>query len=54
MNQCDERHEPKYRITYKSAKGGNYTPIWAVCESCIETKSHFGSEDEIESIEVLT
>ena len=62
MNVCDDRHEVKYQITYKPAqskyythtKSNNYKPVWLVCASCMETKDHFGSEDEIVSIEVMT
>ncbi len=53
MNVCEERHEPKYKITYKSAKGGEYTPVWLVCENCMEHKKHFGSDEEIESVRIL-
>ena len=53
MNVCEDRHEPKYQITYKSAKGGLHTPVWLVCESCMENKRHFGSEDVIESVRIL-
>ena len=50
MNHCDERHEPDCQVTYKSAKGSNYTPVWLVCESCMKNKQHFGSTDEIKTI----
>jgi hypothetical protein len=53
MNCCEERHESKYQIKYKSAKGGNYSPVWLVCEECKENKNHFGSKDLIESISIL-
>ena len=61
MNICDVRHQPKYQITYKGAQGSNYTPninsnympVWLVCESCMENKKHFGSDDQVESVEVL-
>ena len=53
MNVCEDKHEPKYQITYKSAKGGTYIPVWLVCESCMENKTYFGSEDEIESVRIL-
>ncbi len=64
MNFCEERHEPKYQITYKSSTsryhstsesvtGEKYTPVWLVCESCMTGKECFGSHDEIESVEVL-
>ncbi len=53
MNCCEERHEPKYKIKYKSAKGSNYSPVWLVCEGCKENKNYFGSKEGIESILVL-
>ena len=64
MNLCDDDHEPKYQITYKSATpkyqttlksitGEEYFPVWLVCESCMENKNCFGSEDEIVTIEML-
>ncbi len=53
MNVCEDRHEPKYHITYKSASGREYTPVWLVCESCMENKKHFGSEEEIETVRIL-
>jgi len=64
MNVCDDEHEPKYQITYKSAKSKyhttfksvtdmKYIPVWLVCESCMENKQCFGSQDEIETIEIL-
>ena len=53
MNVCEDRHEPKYQITYKSAKGGDYIPVWLVCESCMEHKKHFGSDEEIENVRIL-
>ena len=49
MNQCEDRHEIKYKITYKPAKGQNYCPEWLVCEQCYD-KRHFGSDDLIQSI----
>ena len=63
MNVCYDDHEPKYQITYNSAKpkykttfksltGEKYTPVWLVCESCME-KECFGSQDQIETIEIL-
>ena len=48
MNVCDERHESKFQVTYKSAPGMRYQPVWLVCESCFENKRHFGSEDMID------
>jgi len=53
MNQCEDRHEPKYRITYKAAKGNRYAPKWLVCEACFENKSPFCNESDIQSIEIL-
>ncbi len=53
MNQCEDRHIPKYKITYKSAKGHNYRPEWLVCEHCYE-KRPFGSDDYIDSIEKIS
>lgn len=40
MNQCEDRHEPKYRIKYKPAKGNRYSPEWIVCEACFENKNN--------------
>jgi len=53
MNQCEDRHEPKYQVTYKSAIGGEYTPVWLVCESYMANRECFGSQDEIVSVEIL-
>ena len=61
MNVCDVRHEPRYQITYRGARGSkykqkpnsDYSPVWLVCESCMENKKHFGSEDQVISTEVL-
>ena len=53
MNVCEERHDPKYQITYKPAKGGEYIPVWLVCESCMENKRHFGSDELIETVRIL-
>ena len=64
MNVCEDSHEPKYQITYKSSKrkykttfesltDGKYAPVWLVCESCLKDKECFGSQDEIETIEML-
>ena len=50
MNTCDDRHEPTFRIIYKPAKGCSYKPEWLVCESCLENKRHFGSDDLVESV----
>lgn len=44
MNICEDRHEPKYQITYGGAKGSNSNPhVWLVCESCFNTKDCFNS-----------
>ena len=53
MNVCSENHEPKYEVTYKPAKDGKYVPIWLVCESCMENRKCFGSEEQIESVKIL-
>ncbi len=53
MDICDERHDLKYQITYKSAKRGEYTPVWLVCANCMENKKHFGSDDEVVSVKTL-
>jgi len=52
MNRCENRHEPKYKITYKPAKGQNYCPEWLVCEQCYDQR-HFGSDDIVQSMETL-
>ncbi len=53
MNTCGDRHDIKYQITYKSAKRGEYIPVWLVCQSCMENKKHFGADYEIVSIKAL-
>ncbi len=53
MNVCEERHDPKYQITYKPAKGGLHIPVWIVCESCMENKKCFGSDELIETVRIL-
>ena len=53
MNICEERHEPKYQVTYKPAKGGVYAPKWLVCEACMENRHCFGADEEIQSVEIL-
>ena len=53
MNRCEDRHEEKYKVTYKPAKGHNYSPVWLVCENCYE-KRQFGSDIYVESIEILS
>ena len=52
MNVCEDRHEPKYQVTYKSTKGNLQGPVWLVCESCFN-KRPFGSDDYVESIFTL-
>ena len=52
MNICEDRHEPKYQVTYKPAKGNLHSPVWLVCELCFETKP-FSSDDYVESIRTL-
>ncbi len=52
MNKCEDRHEIKYQITYKPAKGGMHAPVWLVCESCMD-KKHFGTDSEIQNIKIL-
>ena len=53
MNFCEDRHEPKYQITYKPAKGCQQATGWLVCESCLSNKSCFGDKDQIQSMEIL-
>ena len=53
MNICEERHEPKYKVTYKPARGGKHTPEWLVCEACVNGKNYFGDMELIESIEII-
>ena len=64
MNICEDRHEPKYQVTYKSAQpkyyapfesvtSRSFAPVWLVCDLCMENKQYFGSEDEIEKVELL-
>ena len=53
MNQCEDRHEIKYKITYKPAKGNVHCPVWLVCEQCYE-KRHFGSDEITQSVETLS
>ena len=53
MNVCEDRHEPKYRVKYKPAKGGKYIPTWLVCQACLENKRHFGDDDLILTVEIL-
>jgi hypothetical protein len=53
MNRCEDKHEPKYKITYKPAKGNDYCPVWLVCEPCYE-KRPFGSDEYVHSVEILS
>ena len=53
MNICEERHEPKYQITYKPAKGSQQAPLWLVCESCLSNEHCFGDKDQIQFMEIL-
>ena len=53
MNTCDDRHDIKYQITYKSAKRGTYIPVWLVCANCMNNKKHFGADYEIVSVKTL-
>lgn len=53
MNICEDRHEPKYLVTYKPAKGGKYAPKWLVCENCMENRKFFGSQEIIQSVSML-
>jgi len=52
MNKCQDSHEIKYQITYKPVKGGMHTPVWLVCEACMD-KRHFGTDSEIQNIKIL-
>jgi len=53
MNVCVEHHKPKFQITYKSAEGRNDRLVWLVCDICMQNKICFGSDDEIEKVELL-
>ena len=53
MNICQERHEPKYQVKYKPAKGHQQSPVWLVCENCLDNRKCFGSNDIIESVQIL-
>lgn len=53
MEQCDIRHDPKYQVKYMSAKGSNHSPVWLVCDSCMDNKRCFNDKEQIESVEVL-
>ena len=50
MNTCYDRHDPKYKIKYKSSRPGSLSSIWLVCEKCFGKPEFFGSINEIESI----
>jgi len=50
MNICKETHAPKYKITYRGAKGHSYNPEWMVCPSCYDVKTCFGDKEQILSI----
>lgn len=54
MNICEDNHEPKYQVAYKPSLGGKYTPVWLVCENCMENKKYFGSADIIKSVKKYT
>lgn len=44
MNICEDRHEPKYQITYNGNNQTNKnTRVWLVCESCFNTKDCFNT-----------
>jgi len=53
MNVCVEHHTPKFQITYRPAKGSDISPVWLVCDICMQNKDYFGSEDEIDKVELL-
>ena len=53
MNVCVENHIPKFQVTYKPAKNHTYTPVWLVCDACLQNKSCFGAESDIEKVELL-
>lgn len=53
MDNCYDKHDQKYLITYKPTKQGTRTPQWAVCEWCYETKRCFNNPNEIESVGLL-
>ncbi len=53
MNLCVEEHVPKYKVTYKPAKEGQYIPVWLVCEECLDRRKCFGSDDEVVFVEPL-
>ncbi len=50
MNLCEERHTPKYKVTYTGVKGSRYNHVWLVCPICLENKKCFSDKDQILSI----
>jgi hypothetical protein len=50
MNICEERHTPKYEVTYKGVNGSRYNYVWLVCPTCLENKKCFGDKDQILSV----
>jgi len=50
LNYCNDRHEPAYKIKYKSTQPGGIPSEWSVCEYCFGKSEFFGSINEIESI----
>ena len=53
MNRCHDRHEPMYKIKYKTLTVGGLRSEWLVCEKCFGRKEFFGGAEEIESITSL-
>ncbi|MHA7646912.1 hypothetical protein [Nitrosopumilus sp. S4] len=53
MNICEDRHIPKYLVTYKPAMNGQHNPKWLVCEGCLATRKCFGDESDIEAMEII-
>ena len=45
MNYCNDRHDPLYKITYRPAQTGGYSPEWKVCDWCYEKKPFNNLED---------
>ena len=52
MNTCYDKHEPVYKITYRSTQPGGRPTEWHVCDWCYEKRS-FGTLEEIQSIQKL-
>lgn len=50
MNSCNDRHDPIYKIKYKSLTPDGNVSEWLVCEKCFGRQEFFGSAEEIESI----